>query len=280
MLQTVKTVSELRRAVGKWKSSGEKVAFVPTMGNLHQGHIKLVAEARKSADRVVASIFVNPTQFGPGEDFETYPRTEAEDRKKLSAAGADLLFLPEVSEIYAADTKTVVTVNGLSGIHCGQSRPGHFDGVTTVVCKLFNMVQPDCAFFGQKDFQQLTLIQIMVRDLNLPVDIIPVETVREASGLAMSSRNSYLSGEEWLIAPKLYQALSTAKESVLADRPFADIERQAVAFLLEAGFQPDYFAICRRQDLQKAEMEDRELVILAAVKLGKTRLIDNICVNH
>ncbi len=280
MLQTVKTVSELRRTVGKWKSDGERVAFVPTMGNLHHGHIKLVAEAEKNADRVVVSIFVNPTQFGPGEDFETYPRTEDEDRKKLSAAGADLLFLPDVSEIYAADSKTVVTVAGLSDMHCGLSRPGHFNGVTTVVCKLFNMVQPDSAFFGQKDFQQLTLIQIMVRDLNIPVDIIPVETVREASGLAMSSRNSYLSSEELLIAPKLYQALGTAKESVLANRQLADIEQQAWAFLLSAGFHPDYFAICRRQDLKKAEVEDRELVILAAVKLGKTRLIDNICVNR
>lgn len=280
MLHTVKTVSELRRAVGKWKSAGEKVAFVPTMGNLHDGHIKLVAEAEKSANRVVVSIFVNPTQFGPGEDFETYPRSEDEDRKKLSAAGADLLFLPEVSEIYTVDAKTVVNVTGLSDMHCGLSRPGHFNGVTTVVCKLFNMVQPDSAFFGQKDFQQLTLIQIMVRDLNIPVDVIPIETVREASGLAMSSRNSYLSSEELLIAPKLYQALCTAKESVLADRQFADIERQSWAFLLSTGFHPDYFAICRRQDLKKAEVEDRELVILAAVKLGKTRLIDNICVNR
>lgn len=280
MIQTVNTVSELRSTVGMWKSAGKRVAFVPTMGNLHQGHLLLVAEARKIADRVLVSIFVNPTQFAPGEDFETYPRTESEDRDKLNAAGADLLFLPATSEIYAPDSKTVVAVTGLSGLYCGVSRPGHFDGVTTVVCKLFNMVQPDCALFGLKDFQQLTLIRTMVKDLNIPVEILSVETVREASGLAMSSRNGYLSSEEREIAPKLYQSLCAAKEAVLTGRHYADIERQGCAFLQDAGFQPDYFSICRRGDLEKADVEDRELVILTAAKLGKTRLIDNICFNR
>ena len=276
MMQTVNTVSELRAVVGSWRSAGAKIAFVPTMGNLHQGHLQLVAEARKIADRVVVSIFVNPTQFAAGEDFETYPRTECEDAEKLNAAGADLLFLPAVSEIYAPDAKTVVTVTGLSDLHCGVSRPGHFNGVATVVCKLFNMVQPNCALFGLKDFQQLTLIQTMIRDLNIPVEIIPVATVREASGLAMSSRNGYLSDAEKHIAPKLYQALCAAKEAVLAGQDYADIERKAGVFLQDAGFQPDYFSICRCNDLKNADVKDRELVILAAAKLGKTRLIDNI----
>jgi pantoate--beta-alanine ligase len=280
MMQTINTVSDLRAAVRRWRFAGEKVAFVPTMGNLHQGHLQLVTEAKKVADRVVVSIFVNPTQFAPGEDYESYPRTEDEDRRKLQEAEADLLFLPSVAEVYSPDVKTRVIVAGLSELYCGAFRPGHFDGVATVVCKLFNMVQPDCALFGQKDFQQLTLIQTMVRDLNIPVEIIPVETVREASGLAMSSRNGYLIGEERKIAPKLYQSLSEAKEAVLAGRDYAEIERQAGAFLQKAGFNTDYFAICRRSDLKKAGREDWELVILTAAKLGKTRLIDNICFNR
>jgi pantoate--beta-alanine ligase len=276
MMQTVNTVSELRAVVGQWRSAGEKIALVPTMGNLHQGHLQLVAEARKNADRVAVSIFVNPTQFAAGEDFATYPRTEREDQEKLDSIGADLLFLPAVSEIHAPDAKTVVAVTGLSDLHCGVSRPGHFNGVATVVCKLFNMAQPDCALFGLKDFQQFTLIKTMVRDLNIPIEIIPVATVREASGLAMSSRNGYLSEEEKQIAPKLYQSLCSAKESVLAGRDYADIEREAESFLQDAGFRPEYFSICRAFDLKNADVKDRELVILAAAKLGTTRLIDNI----
>lgn len=277
MMQTVNTVSQLRAVIGRWRSAGEKTAFVPTMGNLHQGHLQLVAEARKIADRTVISIFVNPTQFGAGEDFETYPRTEREDLEKLKSAGADLLLLPSASEIYAPEAKTVVTVTGLSDSLCGLSRPGHFNGVATVVCKLFNIVQPDYALFGLKDFQQLTLIRTMVRDLNIPVEIIPVETVREDSGLAMSSRNGYLSEEERKVAPRLYHALRTAKNSLLAGRQrYADIEREALAFLVASGFHPDYFSICRQSDLKNADSEDRELVILAAANLGNTRLIDNI----
>lgn len=275
-MQTLHTVSEVRAAVREWRFGGEKIAFVPTMGNLHPGHLRLVAEAKKVADRVVVSIFVNPTQFGPGEDYESYPRTEDEDRNKLNEAEADLLFLPPAAEIYAPDAKTRVTVAGLSQRYCGAFRPGHFDGVATVVCKLFNIVQPDCALFGQKDFQQLTLIRTMVRDLNIPVDIVPVETVREADGLAMSSRNGYLNHEERHIAPRLYRALCDAKDAVLAGRDYAEIERQAQAFLRESGFDTDYFAICRRSDLEKAGKDDLELVLLAAARLGKTRLIDNV----
>lgn len=280
MMQTLHTVSELRATVRRWRSEGDSVAFVPTMGNLHQGHLLLAAEAKKAADRVVVSIFVNPTQFGPGEDYDSYPRTEDEDRNKLNAAKVDLLFVPSVAEVYTPDAKTKVTVAGLSALHCGAFRPGHFDGVATVVCKLFNMVQPDCALFGLKDFQQLTLIRTMVRDLNIPVEIIPVETVREADGLAMSSRNGYLNSEERRVAPKLYQSLCEAKDAVLAGLDYIEAERQARAFLGSAGFDTDYFAICRRSDLEAAGREDRDLVILAAAKLGKTRLIDNLCFNR
>jgi pantoate--beta-alanine ligase len=279
-MQTLHSVFEVREAVRGWRSKGERIAFVPTMGNLHQGHLRLIAEAKKAADRVVVSIFVNPTQFGPGEDYENYPRTENEDRNKLKEAKADMLFLPPIAEVYAPDAKTKVTVAGLSELYCGAFRPGHFDGVATVVCKLFNIVQPDCALFGQKDFQQLTLIQTMVRDLNIPVDIIPVETVREADGLAMSSRNGYLSREERKIASKLYRSLCDAKDAVLEGRDYAEVERQARVFLGDAGFDTDYFAICRRSDLEKAGREERELVILTAAKLGKTRLIDNLCFNR
>ncbi len=276
-MQIVKTVIDLREALKSWRAAGLTIAFVPTMGNLHAGHLTLVEEARKKADKVVVSIFVNPTQFGVGEDFETYPRTELEDSQKLRGAHADLLFLPPVAEIYAPDAKTVVTVTGLSELHCGASRPGHFNGVATVVCKLFNMVQPDTALFGLKDFQQLAVILTMVRDLNIAIDVIGVETVREASGLAMSSRNAYLTESEKSVAPLLYQALCQAKEAILAaQQPFADIEQRARAILADAGFQPDYFSICRADDLSPATDKDSELVLLAAAKLGKTRLIDNL----
>lgn len=277
-MHIVKTVSELRDAVRAWRSSGQSVALVPTMGNLHAGHLALVNEAKKRADRVVVSIFVNPTQFGVGEDFETYPRTEHEDQQKLNATGADLLFQPAVSDVYTPDAKTLVSVTGLSEWYCGASRPGHFDGVATIVCKLFNMVQPDVALFGLKDFQQLTVIRIMVRDLNIPIEIVGVATVREESGLAMSSRNGYLTAEEKTIAAKLYQSLCAAREAVLeGGRSYQEIERKALQFLQESGFQPDYFAVCRASDLKKADENDKELVLLAAAKLGKTRLIDNVC---
>jgi pantoate--beta-alanine ligase len=246
------------------------------MGNLHAGHLALVNEAKKKADRVVVSIFVNPTQFGVGEDFEAYPRTELEDQQKLSATGVDLLFLPAVSEVYAPDAKTVVSVAGLSEWYCGAFRPGHFDGVATVVCKLFNMVQPDIALFGLKDFQQLTVIRTMVRDLDIPVGIVGVDTVREASGLAMSSRNGYLTEEEKTVAAKLYQSLCVARDAVLAGQSHQEIERTVLQFLQEAGFSPDYFSVCRASDLEKANADDKELVLLAAARLGKTRLIDNI----
>jgi len=276
-MQVVDTVLELRQVIKAWRSAGLTIAFVPTMGNLHAGHLKLVAEAQKKTDKVVVSIFVNPMQFGAGEDYERYPRTEQLDSQKLIKANADLLFQPAVAEVFAADARTVVTVTGLSELHCGVSRPGHFAGVATVVCKLFNIVQPDVAFFGVKDFQQLAVIRTMVRDLNIGVEVIGVETVREASGLAMSSRNGYLTAAEKRIAPKLYQALCQAKEAIMAAQlPFAEIEQRALLFLRQAGFQPDYFSICRASDLGYAKVDDRDLVLLAAAKLGTTRLIDNL----
>ena len=276
-MQTVNAVSELREVIRTWRLAGESVAFVPTMGNLHAGHLQLVNEAKKKADRIVVSIFVNPAQFGAGEDFQTYPRTEREDQEKLNAANTDLLFLPAVADIYAPDAKTVVTVTELSDLYCGASRPGHFSGVATVVCKLFNIVQPNVALFGQKDFQQLVVIRTMVRDLNIPVEIMGVETVREFNGLAMSSRNGYLTDDEKSVAPKLYQSLCAARDAILAgNHTYADIEQQALQFLQQAGFQPDYFCVCRSNDLKKAAVEDVDLVLLAAAKLGKTRLIDNI----
>jgi len=277
-MHIVNTVSGLRDAVRAWRSAGQSIALVPTMGNLHAGHLALVSKAKEKADRVVVSIFVNPTQFGVGEDFETYPRTEQEDQEKLNASGANLLFLPAVSEIYASDAKTTVSVAGLSEWYCGASRPGHFDGVATVVCKLFNMAQPDTALFGLKDFQQLTVIRTMGRDLNVPVEIVGVETVREASGLAMSSRNGYLTADEKAVAAKLYQSLCIARDAILAgQQSYEEIESRALLFLRDSGFQPEYFAVCRASDLKKAGANDMDLVLLTAARLGRTRLIDNIC---
>ena len=207
-MQILNTVPDVRVVVKEWRLAGESIAFVPTMGNLHAGHIDLVNKAKVLADRVVVSIFVNPTQFGVGEDFSTYPRTEQADQEKLSTVGADAVFLPSVSDVYDPDAATVITVSGISERYCGAFRPGHFSGVATVVCKLFNIVQPDKALFGLKDFQQLTVIKTMVRDLNIPVQIIPVETVREANGLALSSRNGYLTESEKLVAPELYKGIA------------------------------------------------------------------------
>jgi pantoate--beta-alanine ligase len=276
-MQVVSTIVELRNAINTWRLAGEYIAFVPTMGNLHAGHLKLVEEAQKLADKVVVSIFVNPTQFGVGEDFEAYPRTEAEDKQKLQIAGVDLLFLPSVSEVYPEGASTVISVKPLSALYCGASRPGHFDGVATVVAKLFNMVQPNVACFGQKDFQQLVIIRTMINDLNIPVAIKPVETVRDSNGLALSSRNGYLSPEELQVAPKLYQALCDARDEALSGtKPYSAIENAAIAFMQNEGFVPDYFSVCRAGDLLRASKQDSQIVILAAAKLGKTRLIDNI----
>jgi pantoate--beta-alanine ligase len=276
-VQKIQKLVNLRLAVKGWRSERKKIAFVPTMGNLHDGHLKLVKEAKLSTDKVVVSVFVNPTQFVQGEDFEAYPRTEAEDQQKLASVGIDALFLPSVSEMYGEDAGTIVSVKNLSTILCGQFRPGHFDGVATVVCKLFNMVQPDIAFFGQKDYQQLMIIRTLVRDLNIPVEIRSTGTVREISGLAMSSRNGYLNPNELQVAPKLYKTLCTARDRILAGEIcYETIEEEAVKLLQYSGFVTDYFSIRNSNDLSKAEKQDIDLIILAAAKLGKTRLIDNV----
>lgn len=276
-MQTVSRIENLTALVKDWKQSGLTIGFVPTMGNLHAGHLKLVATAKEKADKVVVSIFVNPTQFGVGEDFDSYPRTETQDAKLLAAQNVDVLFLPDVAEIYHRKAQTLILVKELSQLYCGMSRPGHFDGVATVVCKLFNIVQPDKAFFGEKDFQQLAIIRTMVRDLNMPVEIHSVATVREADGLAMSSRNGYLTAEQRAIAAKLYQTLCVARDEVLAEKgDFSLIEQQQTRALNNAGFSVDYFSICNADDLSPAKAMDNSLVILAAARLGKTRLIDNI----
>lgn len=271
------TAAEVRQTVKAWRRAGSTVAFVPTMGNLHAGHLKLVSEAQKQADKTVVSIFVNPAQFGPGEDFERYPRTEAEDRRKLTDANTDLLFLPGIADLYAPDAKTAVTVAELSELHCGRFRPGHFSGVATVVCKLLNIVQPDLALFGLKDFQQFAVIRTMVRDLDFDTALIGVETVREADGLALSSRNGYLNASERRRAPLLYRTLAEARAAILAgDGDYGALEAAAAERLRQAGFEPEYFTISRSRDLRAAEPQDRELVILTAARLGQTRLIDNI----
>jgi pantoate--beta-alanine ligase len=278
-MQTVTTVEELRSIVANWRKAGERIAFVPTMGNLHAGHLDLMAEAGRRGDRVVASIFVNPMQFGEGEDYNTYPRTLEEDKARLIEMGIDLLFAPTVSTIYpsGAEQQTRVEVPGISDVLCGASRPGHFVGVATVVCKLFNMVQPDLAVFGEKDYQQLIVIRRMVNELAIPIEIVGKATVREADGLAMSSRNGYLSVMQRAAAPQLYRALQVTAQAIKAgNRDYKDLEADAQAALRNAGFRPDYFAIREAEDLAMPEKSARKLVILAAAYLGTTRLIDNL----
>lgn len=275
----VKTISELRSHVADWRAQGDTVALVPTMGNLHDGHLALVAEARRHAVRVVVSIFVNPLQFGENEDIDSYPRTFAEDRLKLEQTGVDLLFFPSVQEVYPAGPAlaTRVEVAGLGEILCGRSRPGHFAGVTTVVAKLFNMVGPDVAVFGEKDFQQLALIRTMVRDLDFPLQIVGVATQRELDGLAMSSRNAYLTPAQRALAPKLYALLQEMAVKLGEGRcDYGKLEEFACKSLEHAGFIPDYVAIRRASDLAEPVAGDTGLVILAAAWLGKARLIDNL----
>ena len=281
-MKVAETVRELREQVGKWHRDGLTVGYVPTMGNLHDGHLALVEEAFRHADRVVVSIFVNPMQFGEGEDFDNYPRTREEDAKALEAHGASLLFAPGVDEMYPRpqSEQTRVEVPGLSDILCGASRPGHFTGVATVVCKLFNMVLPDVAVFGEKDYQQLLVIRHMVRDLAMPVGIVSYPTVRERDGLAMSSRNSYLNANQRNIAPKLHAILEKTKIALLqGDRDFASLEAQASEALATAGFEVDYFTIREAEALSDPRPESTELVILAAARLGQPRLIDNLPVS-
>lgn len=280
---TLHKIDQLRRQVALWRQAGQRIALVPTMGNLHTGHLQLVDRARQLADRVIATIFVNPLQFGQGEDFESYPRTLEDDSQKLEEYATDLLFAPAVSEVYQRPQteQTIVRVPGLSDILCGQFRPGHFAGVATVVCKLFNMAQPDVAVFGEKDYQQLMVIRRMVEDLQIPVQIEGMATVREADGLAMSSRNGYLTVEERAKAPAVYQVLTQTAEALQAgDQDFKSLEESAWNSLENAGLRPDYFQIRRAQDLQSPDKEEKDLVILAAAYLGAARLIDNKTVTN
>jgi pantoate--beta-alanine ligase len=281
-MQTIKTKTAVRSTVAHWKQQRERVAFVPTMGNLHDGHLKLVQVARQRADRVLVSVFVNPMQFGQNEDIEAYPRTLEQDSANLAEHETDVLFVPDVHEIYPQSTQgtTRVEVPGLSDILCGASRPGHFVGVTTVVAKLFNIVQPDLAVFGEKDFQQLRIIQQMVADLDMPIEVIGVPTVREDSGLAMSSRNNYLSAQEREQAAQIYKTLQKVEQMLLKENPdLKNIEENAVKILENAGLRPDYVSIRRKSDLREPVTTDHELVVLAAAWLGRARLIDNLSVN-
>jgi len=280
-MQVATTVDAVQAEITRWRAAGQRIAFVPTMGNLHAGHLHLMQVARQHANRVVASIYVNPLQFGPQEDFAAYPRTPEQDRALLEQQDVDLLFVPDDATIYprGREASTRVEVPGISDILCGASRPGHFRGVTTVVSRLFHLVTPDVAVFGKKDYQQLLIIRLMTSDLGLPITIVGEETVREADGLAMSSRNGYLTGPERGVAPRLsatLQGVATLLASTGATTPdFTALEKEASQLLKAAGFRPDYVSIRRQQDLGLPVPGDRKLVILAAAWLGRTRLIDN-----
>lgn len=282
-MQTVSTISAARAALARWRAAGEHIALVPTMGNLHQGHMSLVEKARQVADRVVVSIFVNPMQFGVNEDFSRYPRTLHEDSLQLGEANVDLLFTPDNNEIYGQGfgQTTRIEVPGVSEGLCGGARPGHFAGVSTVVAKLFNIIQPNVAVFGEKDFQQLMVIRKMVADLFMPIAVVGVPTKRDSDGLALSSRNGYLSAEERALAPLLYQQLQSVAASIRAGHNKAELViQQAALALREKGFDPDYLELRRAVDLAPASDDDVELVLLVAARLGATRLIDNIVFNR
>lgn len=279
-METLVSGEGLRSRISAWRRAGLRVGFVPTMGNLHAGHFSLIDLARKHADRVVASIFVNPTQFGPREDFASYPRTLAQDQAGLAASGCDLLFAPATDEMYpfGATSSVRIEVPELGDILDGAARPGHFVGVATVVAKLFNLVQPDAAVFGQKDFQQLLVIRRMVHDLRMPIEIVAAPTQREANGLAMSSRNQYLSAEERERAGVIFRSLGIMRADLYAGKDRETIEAGADRMLRDAGLAPDYVVLRRAQDLAmpRDAGNHEELVALVAAKLGKARLIDNL----
>jgi len=280
-VKTVRDIEALREIIDGWRQVGETIALVPTMGGLHQGHMSLVQLAAGQADRVVISVYVNPTQFGPAEDFDSYPRTLENDRRRLSRAGVDVMFAPDDDEMYpyGQEAMTLVTVPGLSTILCGNERAGHFDGVTSVVSRLFNIVQPDVAVFGQKDYQQLAIIRHMVDDMRFPVRVVAAPTHREKDGLAMSSRNRYLNESERAMAPALHSSLDVCRKRILeGERDFASLEADGAAHLEAGGLQPEYFSIRRSHDLSIPEATDESLVVLAAVRVGTTRLIDNLLI--
>lgn len=275
---TVHTLQELHQLVQQAKAAGKRVGFVPTMGNLHEGHISLINRATADTDFVVSSIFVNPLQFNDANDLERYPRTLSADQEQLENAQCDLLFAPDVDEMYpdGQQGQSIVQVPVVSEGLCGGSRPGHFDGVATVVNKLFNMVQPDVAFFGQKDFQQVAVIRKMVADLNLPIAIESVPTMRAESGLALSSRNGYLSAQERSTATQLYKTLNELAQALQQGQAINSSVNSAIARLNSHGFKTDYIEVRRSKDLKPANAHDQDLVLLAAAFLGEARLIDNI----
>jgi pantoate--beta-alanine ligase len=278
-MQFIEDIASLRDLISRQKADGHSIGLVPTMGNLHAGHMKLVETALAESDFVITSLFVNPLQFGPGEDLHAYPRTLQADRRKLEAAGCHVLFAPGAKEIYASapESQSMVHVPGLSEVFCGASRPGHFDGVATVVTKLFNIVNPDLACFGLKDYQQFLVISKLVEDLHIEVELRGVETVRESNGLALSSRNNYLSQGELATASQLYTTLKQARDSILnGNKEYRSLELSSSEQLAKSGFKLDYFAICDANTLEPAVDETRQLVILSAVHLGTTRLIDNL----
>ncbi|MBB1365079.1 pantoate--beta-alanine ligase [Pseudoalteromonas sp. SR44-5] len=281
-MQSITEIKSLRSQIKAWRQAGLSVALVPTMGNLHQGHFSLVEKAKNMADKVVVSIFVNPMQFGVNEDLDNYPRTLIADKQGLAELDTDIVFTPSVEAIYpnGLDAQSFVDVPNISMGYCGGSRPGHFRGVATVVTKLFNLVQPDYACFGEKDYQQLQVIKTMAHDLSIPVEIIGVATSREVSGLAMSSRNGYLSEAQKETATVLFKTLNWSAEQLNSgQRDFDDICRQAKQQLEQAGLKIDYFEIAQRDTLKKATLNDSQLVILAAAFLGPVRLIDNLLVD-
>ena len=278
MIETVTILSGLRQRIADWKRAGDRIGFVPTMGNLHAGHQRLVELAQQQTSRVVASIFVNPTQFGPNEDYSQYPRTPEADAAGLEASGCDLLWLPSVSTMYpyGAEATVRIQVPAVTGVLEGAHRPGHFDGVATVVARLFNQVQPDLAVFGRKDYQQLAVIRYLVRDLAYPVELVAAGTLREPDGLAMSSRNQYLSDAERTVAAEIHRCLQWMRAAVEAGAARPEVEEQAQARLQAAGFVPDY-AVLRRPDLTLPAVDEQgPMVALIAARLGRTRLIDNL----
>lgn len=279
-MQTAYTIDEVRACRQRWRDTGETVALVPTMGNLHEGHLHLIDEACRLGSRTVVSVFVNPSQFVAGEDFESYPRTLNQDIERMGKREVDLLFVPEVASIYTGSGLTAVNVDRISTILCGASRPGHFQGVATIVCKLFNIVQPEIAVFGEKDYQQLLVIRQMVADLDIAVAIHGVATVRAPDGLALSSRNAYLGTRERRVASMLFRLLREARDCILGgETDFSRLEQEQMNSLHQAGFAPEYFSVRRAGDLMPAGRTDRQLVIVVAARLGGARLIDNIQFN-
>ena len=277
-IETVRDAAALRQRIAAWQSAGERVGLVPTMGGIHDGHLALVHAAREGCDRVAATLFVNPKQFGPSEDFATYPRDEARDARLLAEVGAELLFAPGMEEMYPQGFATRVSVSGVTEGLCGAHRPGFFDGVATAVCKLFMQALPDAAYFGEKDYQQLQMVRRMVADLAIPVDIVPVATVREADGLALSSRNDYLTDSERRNAPTLYRVLGTIASGLEGgEGSVADLTIWGLGELEGAGFGPiDYLEVRDADTLQPVEVVDKPARVIAAAWLGKARLIDNV----